>query len=479
MSLLGRVEDAEYKPLVLPEYTGNPLIEALPEKQSQTALLNSLAIYPDLPDEFRYTGDALNREEFLIRIDTLRQPLEIYFDVFRDIERAIKQGYCSKSPLSATTQNFLHYPVGNQCAVVPNTGRFVSTARGITLIGESGTGKTTMLEQILLHFPQVIKHHIYKGETLGFRDQIVWIKVECPDKSSVRELCLEILLGLDEAAGFDFTKPESRTSDLMVQIEQRIKSCNLGLLVIDEMQNIHFERTSGESGLLKFIKKIVNSLGVPIVFCANPPFDMTLMRLSQNARRGESGGAYYMDRLAYDSPSWTAFISQLWQLQWTNVQTPLTDALSRKLYDLSVGNIDFARRTYTRAQRLVMGTGDESICEAVLQDAYERECIFSSRSADTLNAREELNQNKVKAVADQVETSSETKHRQPFIPSVDRPQHPEFYVLLQKVFNSTSLREDITDPDEIRHAKDARCAVTYLREKQFLCEDPLTAKFFD
>lgn len=479
MSLLGRVEDAEYKTLILPEYTGNPLIEALPEKQSQAAVLNSLAIYPDLPDEFRYTGDALDREEFLIRIDIFRQPLEIYFEVFRDIERAIKQGYCAKNPFSATTQHFLHYPVDNRCAVAPDTGRFVSTARGITLIGESGTGKTTMLEQILLHFPQVIKHHSYKGDALGFRDQIVWIKVECPDKSSVRELCLEILLALDEAAGVDITKPESRTSDLMVQIEQRIKSCNLGLLVIDEMQNIHFERTSGESGLLKFIKKIVNSLGVPIVFCANPPFDMTLMRLSQNARRGESGGAYYMDRLAYDSPSWTAFVSQLWQLQWTNVQTPLTDALSRKLYDLTVGNIDFARRTYTRAQRLVMGTGDESICEAVLQDAYERECILSSRSADTLNAREELNQNKTTAGADQVEPSSKTKRRQPFIPSVDRPQHPEFYDLLQKVFNSTTLREDIRDPDEIRQAKDARCAVTYLHEKQLLCEDPLAATFFD
>ncbi|MBQ4827997.1 hypothetical protein J8L84_01740 [Alteromonas sp. MMG017] len=161
------------------------------------------------------------------------------------------------------------------------------------------------------------------------------------------------------------------------------------------------------------------------------------------------------------------------------MQTPLTDAFSRKLYDLTVGNIDLARRTYTRAQRLVMGTGDESICEAVLQDAYERECIFSSRSADTLNAREELNQNKITAGADQAETSSKTKHRQPFIPSVDRPQHPEFYDLLQKVFNSTTLREDISNPDEIRQAKDARCAVTYLREKQLLCEDPLADRFFD
>lgn len=130
MSLLGRVEDAEYKTLVLPEYTGNPLIEALPEKQSQAAVLNSLAIYPDLPDEFRYTGDALDREEFLIRIDIFRQPLEIYFEVFRDIERAIKQGYCAKNPFSATTQHFLHYPVDNRCAVAPDTGRFVSTAQG-------------------------------------------------------------------------------------------------------------------------------------------------------------------------------------------------------------------------------------------------------------------------------------------------------------------------------------------------------------
>ena len=476
MSLLGYRENAHYSDVVFPEYKGNPLIEALPKKLSQAALLDSLKVYPDLPTEFRYKGDDIDREEFVLTIDSFRQPLEIYYEVFRALERAIKQGYSSKNPFSPTTQHYQHYPVDKECAVLPKTGRFVSKARGITLIGESGTGKTTMLEQVLLHFPQVIEHSNYKGQEIGFKEQIVWVKVECPDKSSVRELCLEILYSLDEAMGIPETKPESNINYLMIQIEQRIKYSHLGLLVIDEMQNICVKRTQGESGLLKFIKKIVNRLGVPIVFCANPPFDTTMIQVPQNARRGENGGAFYMSRLEQNSISWKVFISRLWQLQWTNVDTPLTDELESKLYELTVGNIDFACRTYMEAQRLVIGTGDESICETVLHDAYERACIFSSRSADVLQAKEfPTNEDYIKT---HLTTTSTAMKQRPFIPSVDRPQHPEFYDMLQKVFNSTTLREDIHDPDKVQQAEDVKCSIIYLRDKKLLCEDPLNETFF-
>jgi len=475
MSLLGHSQDAVYQNLMYPEFSGNPLIEALPKKLSQPELLDALKVYPQLPSDFRFSGDDMDREDYLHNIELLRQPLEIYFDVFRAIERAIKQGYSAKNPLSPTTQLFLHYPVDEPVSVLPKTGKFVSRGKGITLIGESGTGKTSMLEQILLHFPQVIRHHQYNGQQLGFMNQVVWIKVECPDKSSVRELCEEILSSLDEAVGNPLTKPASQHSDLMFQIEQRIKSSHLGMLVIDEMQNISFQRTRGESGLLKFLKKIVNRFGVPIVFCANPPFDETLVVKPQNARRSENGGAFYMRRLARDSVGWREFVSQLWQLQWTNVDTPLTETLERKLYELSVGNIDFACRTYAEAQRLVMGTDDETICEIVLQDAYERACVLSSRANDVLLARESMTMLAEQKVVIREENNVEVRPLQPFIPSVDRPQHPEFYEPLRQVLLSGTLREDILDPNIVRQAAQDQCPLDSLRARGLLCEDPLGA----
>lgn len=475
MSLLGRTEVAAYSTVKLEIYKGNPLIEALPRKLKQIDVLEKLAIYPPLPDETRFTEDETEREEYLVYIELLRQPFEIYYDVFRAIETAIKKGYSAKNPLTPTTQHFLHYPVETPTSVSPSTGKFAGRGRGITIIGESGIGKSTMLEQVLFYFPQVIQHSRYNGEYLGFRDQVVWIKVECPDKSSVRELCEEILRTLDEAIGSELTTPKPKHSGLITQIEQKIKSSHLGLIVIDEMQNLSAQRTRGESGLLKFLKKIVNRLGVPIVFCANPPFDDLLIDLPQNARRSENGGAFYMKPLTRDSIGWKAFIEQLWQLQWTNTETPLTESLERKMYELCLGNVDFACRTFAKAQSLVMGTDDESICEVVLQDAYERECVFSSKTSVVLTARERL----LKEVQ-QSElgfTRKRNTKKEVFIPTIDRIQHHEFYDSLKEVLTSDRLLETIANPDLIRSAAEENSPIEFLRSNSLLCDDPLDEEF--
>ncbi len=58
-----------------------------------------------------------------------------------------------------------------------------------------------MLEQILNYLPNVIEHDFYHGHRMEFTEQVVWIKVECPNNSSVRDLCEEILVALDLAMG--------------------------------------------------------------------------------------------------------------------------------------------------------------------------------------------------------------------------------------------------------------------------------------
>ncbi|WP_277889683.1 ATP-binding protein, partial [Escherichia coli] len=185
--------------------------------------------------------------------------------------------------------------------------------------GMSGSGKTTMIEQVMDHFPQIIEHSSYKGVFPGFSKQIVWVKINCPYNSSVRDLCEEILQKLDDAIGIERTTPEIRNGALARQIAQRIKSSFLGILVIDEMQRLKFSRTGGESKLIDFLHEIVDSMGVSMVFCGNHPFDETLTKKMRIARRAESGGYMKIKNVRYDSQDWQSFIHYLWPLQWTNV----------------------------------------------------------------------------------------------------------------------------------------------------------------
>ncbi|ODA30866.1 ATP-binding protein, partial [Veronia pacifica] len=377
-----RVENAVYHDAILPEHKGNPLIEALPPKLPWHEVMQEFCNYPDYSEEIAAHPDPLFRDEYLNRIDELRQPLTDYERCFRAVERAIKKGYSAKNPFSPTTAQFLHYPVDERPDIEPRTGFFQPRGDGLTLVGDSGVGKTSMIEQVMGYFPSLIQHSVYRGKRLDLRKQVVWIKVDCPSNSSVRDLCEEILSTLDITLGEDKTKPAGTIGALIRQLEQCMKSSFLGMLVIDEMQNLKFKRTGGENNLLKFLHRLVNKLGVPVFFIANPPFDQSLIKELKAARRAESGYHYTMSILVRESVSWNAFIEQLWNYQWTNVYTELTEELNDTLHMLSVGNIDMASRTYREAQRLLIGSHDERITSSALQAGYESACGLSRQTEE-------------------------------------------------------------------------------------------------
>jgi hypothetical protein len=471
-----RKEKAIYKKAILPEYQGNPFIEALPPKASQEEVMEAFSYYPELDEEIRKHSDPLVREEYTVRLKNLRQPLPLYYDCFRAIEVALKTGYSAKNPLSPTTAQFLHYPVDERPEIKPHTGYFEPKGDGITLVGESGVGKSSLLEQVLNYFPNVIEHDVYKDQIMEHRRQIVWLKVDCPNNSSVRDLCEEILASLDLAIGNEHTKPETTIGKLTRQIEQKIKANFLGILVIDEMQRLVFKRTGGENNLLNFLHSLVNKLGVPIFFCANPPFDETLAKTLKAARRAESGGYFVMEPLTRDSQGWEYFVHELWDLHWTNVPTELSNELNDKLFELSVGNLDMAHRIYRDAQRLVIGSGDERITTAVLEQAYVSACGLSSKTEEVIKLRKE---NKLPRRNQKVGTTNpfvkidQTKVNKKIIGDITRPQHPEFEYQLRELQNAIDLPIRIVDPNLLRRAVDAKNPLKYFKDNNVLCDDPL------
>ncbi|WP_327786902.1 ATP-binding protein, partial [Vibrio anguillarum] len=60
----------------------------------------------------------------------------------------------------------------------------LTTATCLSLIGCSGSGKSSTLERILATYPQVIYHEQHNFFQLSY------LKIECPNNGSQQSLCL-------------------------------------------------------------------------------------------------------------------------------------------------------------------------------------------------------------------------------------------------------------------------------------------------
>ncbi|HCE3300967.1 ATP-binding protein [Vibrio parahaemolyticus] len=478
-----RCENASYHEAILPEHRGNPLIEALPPKVGDSELVVKLSNYPERNlDETKL--EEIERLEYLTRLKELRQPLPLYLDVFRAIEMAIKEGYSAKNPLSPTTMNYLHYSSDSRPDVEPRTGFFKPKGSGITIIGESGVGKTCMLEQVLNCFPDVIEHRYYQNKVLAI-PQVVWIKVDCPDDSSVKGLCHRILEQIDRKLSLPPTKPAGTIALLLEQIEAKMKSSFLGVLVIDEMQNLNLAKAGGADRLLGFLHNLVNNLGIPLLFCANPPFDTLLSKSFKSARRAESSG-YFNVELMKNDDEWELFVDELWCLQWTNVATPLTPSLSNRLYSLSAGNMDLAVRIYYAAQKAIIGSSDERITEEVLELGASIAVRLTKTLTEELRKKQRisvLKRNREGRNSDpngdigEGRTQKEvvkTQSKPVTIPGdLTRPHHPEFAEALTEVGLAEDLIDRVLDTSLIQRAAQDSDPIGSLRYSGLLCDDPL------
>ncbi|WP_067515886.1 ATP-binding protein [Endozoicomonas ascidiicola] len=465
--------DALYKEVNFPDFKGNPLIEALPEKLSNEKQIQILENYPE-HDESDRDLSAVDRLDYLSRITKLTQPMPIYIEFFRLLESAINEGYSTKNPLTPTTQHYLTYPVDDEPEIIPTSGRFEPKGKAITLLGDSGVGKSRMINRCLGYFPQVISHSSYKGNDLDIK-QVTWLYVECSHDSSLRGVCDAILGALDDALE-TITTPKSTIAALLNQIERKLKSSFVGILVIDEIQAISVAKSGGAANLLGFLLNLKNKCGIPIVLSGNLEARGLLETTFRIARRAESGGYIEMQRLSYNE-MWQYFVEEIWCLQWTNTKTELTDSLSRKLFDLSTGVFDIAARIYRKAQEMVIGSGDEIITEQVLESAYNAACQLTSSDLTLYRrrVRQRISDDRQQNNEANTKNDSEAKPKKNYIAGdVTRPQHPEFNEKLVELKSGIDLISQMKDPDLLRNSLDEEDQVAFLTKKGVLCKDPLS-----
>lgn len=374
-SLIGRQEEARYSDQEIPGYRDNPFIEALPLILEEEDVALQIRKYPDYDKKQRTLGKQ-TRLHLVQQISDYVEPLPSHFLVEQRLSRLIRHGYKARNPFSPAVIRQFH--IGFKVVLeagVNSTGCNIagvrSTAAGFAILGVSGQGKTTAIESSLLLYPQVIHHSTYKGQPF-VRKQIVWLKLNCPFDGSLKGLCFNFLQSIDSHLGTNYFRKfatKGASVDILIPIMAHIATLHgLGLLVIDEIQNLSFLKSGGAERMLNYFTQLINTIGVPVVLVGTFKAMRLLSGSFSQARRSAGQGDLIMDRLNPEE-EWDFFLNSLWKYQWTATETPLKPHLNKKMYELSQGIVDIAVKLYMLAQWQAIedGNDNEKITGALLE----------------------------------------------------------------------------------------------------------------
>lgn len=360
------MEKARYLEQVIPEYQGNPMIEALPEIWAGETVVEMLSEDAPYHDGERML-DAHYRMHCIQRLFHYFQPLEQHIDIEQRISRCIRQGYLNRNPLSREYAKTLAdgYEALSDRKGYQSIQGFRPNASGFTIIGMSGVGKSTAVEKILSLYPQCIEHSCYCGQPL-IVTQIVWLKLDCPHDGSIKGLCFQFFDAVDRAVGTDYfpryTKARYTADVLMVLMTQLVNLYQIGILVIDEIQHLSLAKGGGSEKMLNFFVTLVNTIGIPVVMIGTTKAMSILQSEFRQARRGSGQGDLLWDRMQNDM-SWKVFAISMWRHQWTREKVPLTSEMRDALYEESQGIIDIAVKLYAMVQVKAITAGKETFSE--------------------------------------------------------------------------------------------------------------------
>ena len=358
---LHRVEPfvASYSSKHRPAARRNPLLLALPAIKSDDEWLQQLAVEPAF-DESQLTDEAFIRSYYVAALKDFFVPAERARHLARRLDQLIRHGLASRNPLAGD-----HFPLlQKDYAEAQRAGKArklvfsdVQPICSFSLIGVSGMGKSTTVESVLAAYPQYIFHPDFDLH------QLVWLKVECPKDGSVKELALNILRAFDAALGTSHTPRSSKAvtlEHLMSLVKLLARAHFLGVLVLDELQNVSVRKSGGREEMLNWFQELVNELKLPLVVLGTMKARAVLQLDARHSRRaGVMGGATW--RPLTRGPEFDLLVETLWSYQWLRQPGELTEKFKAAIFAETQGVVGFIVDMFLVCQLYALSHGNETL----------------------------------------------------------------------------------------------------------------------
>lgn len=341
---------------------GNPFAEALPLLKSRVEALRSLAVLPHYDPKARAAPREI-RAFNAKATPAFLQPLTRHYDLHMAMITNLHMGYADRNPLDpkyAANVNRLADAAAAAAEEPAARLDWSGPASALLLIGNSGMGKTTSIRHILSSIPQAVAHSSYAGQSLT-RFQLIHLYVETPSDASTKGLASEVFGAIDTALGTDlrnfYLRKQGAARDDAGDMTGILGHLGLGLLVIDEIQNLNVAHSGGPIRTLNFLTYLTNQLNVPIILVGTPEAESFIFKKFRLIRRTTGQGVTEWHNLTGDE--FRLFLESLWTYQYTAVETPLTKEHADAMYQESQGNIDVAIKIYRLAQQIAIERGDK------------------------------------------------------------------------------------------------------------------------
>lgn len=333
----------------------------LPEMKSGNGLISALSIIPEY-DETIYQQNQAVRLMALSDLYQIYIPSQMSLEIYSKLYLALLRSMQKKGTQMAIKQRYENYKAIQQ----QSYSGILGGSDSFTIIGTSGIGKSSAISRAI---SLITENRIIETDK-PYTKIIPCLIVQCPFDSSVKGLLLEILRKVDEELGTDHyihaVKSRASTTDMLIGAVSSIALNNIGMLVVDEIQNV-VNSKNGKS-LIGALTQLINNSGISICMVGTPESTVFFEQAMQLARR--SVGLQYTT-MKYDE-YFQSFCKIIFKYQFLKNRTEITAAITEWLYEHSAGVVSVVVSLIHDAQEIAILTGKEVLNLDTLNEAYQQ-----------------------------------------------------------------------------------------------------------
>lgn len=338
------------------------LIYNLPPILSGERLISSLTVLPEYEPSIIHKSET---ERLMALSDIYRiyipskMSQEIYSKLYLSLMRSLQK---------KRTDPFVMQQQQNNFRMIQKkfyNGGIIGGSDSFSIIGNSGIGKSASIFRAI---DLITDSAVIEFEN-PYAKVIPSLVVQCPFDSSVKGLLLEILRKADELLDSKYYENAIKikaTTDTLIGCVSQIALNNIGLLIVDEIQNICNSK-NGKT-LVGSITQLVNNSGISICFVGTPECKNFFDKVMHLARR--TMGLEYTS-LDFDV-EFTMFCKIIFQYQYMEERIEITDKIIKWLYDHSSGNVSIVIALLHDAQEIGILSGHKSLSIDLFEIAYKQ-----------------------------------------------------------------------------------------------------------
>ena len=353
----------------------NPFLVGLPDPRTEEDQVALLAHNPFRDKEW------VRREADPRRLPMLMEevfiPTQRCIDISQKIFDVIHNGYYRRDPRRIDIGRYI-----NSSNLVETTGS--TYTEGLSISGVTGMGKSCIVGHVLSKIPQTIYHEDIGGHLSGVT-QIVWFQFDIAQVNGLAALLIQMLRQVDKVLGKNeysrqYASGKGNVDELADRVVQAFKMQFLGILVLDEIQNLSFSRGDTGERMRNLLIRLANN-GTPTLLMG-PPDSLRFLEKegvsSQLERRIFSGGLFRID--PGDSPDdedGRTIARGLWRCQIMPKIAELTPAHLEAYFSYTAFIPKFLAHLHAVSQQSALRAGEESLTPERIEYAAQRDPMLT------------------------------------------------------------------------------------------------------